>query len=666
MKDRLERIFKGIFLARPALTIITALILGPAAFLFYQCYYSPDVPFLFHHSGASWIRYPEPLSTFSRGYTDIAHFSKDFYLDQNPGGKVFVHLKAFREVKLYLNDFLIPPEFLRGENWKKIIQVEISQWIKPGLNSIRAEVRNPLGPGMLWLKIEGLKDPIVTDASWKVRIESYPLAQAILAHDTQINPDSLTVPTPIQSFVTKEKTILWIFVASIGLWGIGLLFFRGSRINILPRVVFAAILMVWIYLFLAKMVKIGLDTGFDATKHLDYIRFILKEQTVPLATKGWSMFHPPLFYLISSGFLEIFKPINFLVNPLNLVKVIPFLCGVGNVWMAYALGRVVFKGDPLKVLFAVVMAGIIPMNIYLSAYVGNEPLHALLVGCSLLTTVYIFRSSEVRFSQMIYLGLLLGLAILTKITAWSILPVVFLSLAYKMMRIDRTTLQEVISRLSLLLLVIAVISGWYYVQNIKHFGTPFMTNWNIPGHQWWQDPGFHTIKYYLSFGAALQHPYFASFHSFWDSMYSTFWGDGLIGGMSFLEGRPDVWNYDYMSAVYLLALPAAGIFLIGLLRAVQIALKDKEANSRLIMAFLTISLYSVGLFILLSTLRVPVYGQAKAFYCLSAIGPISVIFALGFGIVNDWLALPRLLACRAIFYGWFGTLIGIIFLSFGA
>ncbi len=220
--------------------------------------------------------------------------------------------------------------------------------------------------------------------------------------------------------------------------------------------------------------------------------------------------------------------------------------------------------------------------------------------------------------------------------------------------------------MGLLLLVIIVISGWYYVRNIIHFGRPFMINWNLPGQQWWQDPGFHTIQYYLGFGEALRHPYFSSFHSFWDSIYSTFWGDGLIGGKAFLKGRPAVWNYDYMSAVYLLALPAVGIFLIGLFKAVQIALRDKEKNSRLIMAFLILTVYSIGFFILFSTLKVPIYSQAKAFYGLSAMGPISVIFALGLGAIHNWLASPRLLVGRAVFYGWFGTLISVIYLSFGA
>jgi len=312
----------------------------------------------------------------------------------------------------------------------------------------------------------------------------------------------------------------------------------------------------------------------------------------------------------------------------------------------------------------IVVAGFIPMNIYLSAYVGNEPLHAFLVGCSLVVAVHIFRSPEVRFSRMIYLGLLLGLAMLTKITAVALVSVVAIFLAYKMIRVDGKSFKEATSSLALFLLALSVVCGWYYIRNIIRFGRPFMINWNLPGQRWWQDPGFHTIQYYLSFGEALRHPYFSAFHSFWDAMYSTFWGDGLIGGLALIAKRPDVWNYDYMSAVYLLALPAAGIFLVGLLKAVQMAFKGKDPGSRLIMAFLIISLYSVGLFILFSTLKVPIYGQAKAFYCLAAMAPITVFGSLGLGVVGNWLGSSRLIVVRALFYGWLGTLLTSIYLSF--
>jgi hypothetical protein len=398
---------------------------------------------------------------------------------------------------------------------------------------------------------------------------------------------------------------------------------------------------------------------------LDYILFIAGKKAIPLASDDWSTFHPPLFYLLSFGILEIFSPLYSLASPFHLLKIIPFLCGLGNVWVAYALGRMVFKNDPFKLLWVIIVAGFMPMNIYLSAYVGNEPLHAFLAGCSLVLTVHILRSSEVRVSLLIYLGLLLGLATLTKITAGALVPVVVIFLAVKMIQVYGKNLKEVALRLGLFILAMTVACGWYYIRNIVHFGRPFMINWDLPGQRWWQDPGFHTLQYYLGFGEALRHPYFSAFHSFWDALYSTFWGDGLIGGLASLAKRPDAWNYDYMSAVYLLALPAAGIFLLGLFKAIQMALKDRDSSSRLIIAFLIISFYSVGLFILFSTLKVPIYGQAKAFYGLAAIGPISVLFALGLDRVNDWLFSSRLLAVRAVFYGWFGTLIAAIALSFG-
>jgi hypothetical protein len=650
--------------ARPGVTIAVALIVGPLAFLFSYAYSSPDIPFLFHHSGAFWIRFPEPVSAYIRSYRDRVQFSKSFHLDQAPETPIFVHLRAFREFKLYINENPVYAESPPGENWKKGIEIEISRWVKSGGNSIRAHVENPMGPALLWLRIEGLKDLIATDETWKTKIESSPWVQAIRAEDRRGNPDSLSVPTPYQSVHKKGRTIFWIFAASVGLWGIGGFFFQARRVKILIPVAFAGVIMVWAYLFLAKMIRIGPAVGFDISHHLDYILFILEKRAIPLASDDWATFHPPLFYLLSFGVLEIFRPFYSVLRPFHLLKVIPFLSGLGNVWVAYALGRMVFKDDPLRLLLVIVVAGFIPMNIYLSAYVGNEPLHSFLAGCSLVIAVHILRSSGARFSRMIYLGLLLGLAILAKITAGALVPVVVIFLAYKMIRVDGKTLKEVASRLGLFVLVMILICGWYYIRNIIHFGRPLMINWNLPGQLWWQDPGFHTFQYYLSFGEALRHPYFSAFHSFWDALYSTFWGDGLIGGKALMAKRPDVWNYDYMSAVYLFALPATGVFLIGFLKAVHMVLKDKDPSSKLIMAFLITSFYSVAIFIWFSTLKVPIYGQAKAFYCLAAMGPISVFGALGFGVVRDWLVPSRFIVLRALFYGWLGTLITSIYLSF--
>ena len=658
----METIFQRFWRQKRSVFLWAVLLAVPLVFILSQALFSPDIPFLWTDSSAAWIRYPTPLSGFTRGYVDQGDFQKDFFIQNERSEQIFIHLKAFRRAELWVNEFPIPLEFT--QNWKEGSRGLISPWLKQGANTIRVMVNNPLGPALLWMKVEGLDPPVRTDETWKVRFESDPHVQAILADDTRANPESLSIPTPLQSLSQKWVSLLLILGLTIVLFGAAPLLRKIGERESLPRIALLAIFGAWVYLFGEKMVKIGPGAGFDVGTHLAYIFYIFQNQRIPLPTEGWSMFHPPFFYLLSAGFLQIMGVFFSWDNLFPFLKIIPLLCGMGHIWVSYSLLRLVFPDDRARILGGVILAGFLPMNIYISAYVGNEPLHAFLAGCSLVMAVHILRSSEVRSSHMIYLGLLLGLAMLTKITAGALVPVVVIFLAYKMIRVDGKNLKEVASRLGLFILVMTVISGWYYIRNLIHFGRPFMINWDLPGQRWWQDPGFHTFQYYLSFGEALRHPYFSAFHSFWDALYSTFWGDGLIGGKALIAKRPDAWNYDYMSAVYLLALPAAGIFLVGLLKAVQMALKDKDPSSKLIMAFLIISFYSVALFILFSTLKVPIYGQAKAFYFLAAMAPITVFGALGFGVVRDWLASSHLIVVRALFYGWLGTLITFIYLSF--
>ncbi|KPK92235.1 MAG: hypothetical protein AMJ94_05490 [Deltaproteobacteria bacterium SM23_61] len=658
----MESFFKRFLRQKGSVFLWAFLLVLPPIFILSQAIFSPDIAFLWPDSAASWIRYPTPLSTMTRRYVDQGEFQKDFFIENEKKEQVSIHLKAFRSAELWVNDFPVPLEF--SQNWKEGGRGPISPWLKQGANTIRVIVHNPLGPALLWVKVEGLDLPVKTDETWKVRYQTRPYVQAALADDTITNPDSRKFPTPLQSLYRKWVSLLSIFGLSIVVFSAAPLLRKIGKREYLTRIVPLAIFGAWVYLFAEKMVKIDLNIGFDIGYHLEYILFIVKNQRIPMPTEGWSMFHPPFFYFLSAGFLQMIGSLFSWENPFPFLKIIPFLCGIGNVWVSYFLLRLFFQDDRSRILVGILLAGLIPMNIYISAYVGNEPLHAFLIGLSLLACARILRSPEVRCRSMILLGVLLSLALLTKVTAFAVVPVVAIFLLYKLIRVLPSRPGAVVARLGLFLLTLAAIAGWYYARNMIYFGSPFIINWNLPGRVWWQDPGFHTLSYYFGFGQSLQHPYFSGFHSFWDSIYSTFWGDGYLAGEAFLSGRHPFWNYDYMSVVYLLALPATGFLLIGLVQGIRLAFRGKEWNSRVSWAFFVITLYAIFAFFLYGTLKVPVYGQAKAFYLLSAMAPITVFGALGLGVVRDWLASPRLMVVRALFYGWLGTLFTSIYLSF--
>lgn len=651
---------------RLPLICAAVLLLLSSAFLWIQSSSDPDICFIDHGRTGFWIMYPSPLTTLKRSgpHGAIVRFSKDFFLDELPAS-VFLHLKACRHFQVLLNGIPVRVPFPANGNWKKEVRVDISRLLRPGNNSLRVDVQNPAGPQLLHLFIEGLKDPIRTDDSWRAGNEEGE-AQAILADDTRMNPESYSFTTSREFHGAKIKIVTFLFVVMTAMFLVGRILALNPGRAVIPAIPLCGVTVFWIFLFFYKMVRLPPILGFDADGHLEYIAYIIGNHSLPTASEGWSMFHPPFFYLVSVGALKVLKPLFPMVNSLILLKGIPFLCGLGNIWVAHTLGRQLFPNEPARQFVATLFSGILPMNIYLSALVGNEPLHAFLAGCSVLLTVQMLRSEKTKFSRIVALGIFLSLAILSKVTALVMVPVILFFLAGKMIGVEGMNLLGVAKRVCLLLLFPAALCGWYFIGNLVNFGQLLVINWHLPGQMWWQDPGFHTINYYLGFGDSLRHPYFSGFHSFWDGIYSSLWGDGYISGAAFLRDRPAVWNYQFMSIGYLVAIPATFILIAGVWRAVSRILGEEDIGSRLVWSFLVTSIYVLGFFVLYSTLKVPIYAQAKAFYGLAAMGALSILFALGFGWIDDFLARLRLWPARAALYGWFSTLIVVLSLAFGA
>jgi len=410
--------------------------------------------------------------------------------------------------------------------------------------------------------------------------------------------------------------------------------------------------------------------GFDATNHLAYLEFLRTRHGLPLATDGWSMYHPPLFYAASWLLAWIGDQIG--AGPARLsIKWIPFLCGIGNLWVAYALARRLFPEDFRVPLVAVIFAAVLPMNLYGSAYFSNEMPHAFLVGAALVACVGMLRAPSVHTRDAVLLGAVLGLAILTKFTAMIVVPIALFFLFVKSLAVEKRGVGVGLGRAGLCVAAVLVVAGWFYLRSWLVLGAPVVGNWNAPGPGlvWWQQPGFHTVGYYTGFGESLRHPYLAGFHSFWDGIYSTLWGDGGIGGRVFPTQRHGFWRYDFMSTGFLLAAPATALLIFGAYRCARLALGDADGGRRAALSFLVTCAYAVGLAILYLTLQLPFFAQAKAFYGLCMAGPLAVFTAAGAARCDDLLArlpAPAALLARTFFHAWLMLTAAVFFLSFAA
>jgi hypothetical protein len=426
----------------------------------------------------------------------------------------------------------------------------------------------------------------------------------------------------------------------------------------LPALALAGAALAWAALLLGKGLRLPLLVGFDARHHLAYVDFVRTQLSVPLATDGWSMFHPPLFYVLAA-----------LVAPLgdSALRVLPWLAGLGCVFVARSLAERLRPGEPRVAFLAVIFAAVLPVNVYSAAYFTNETLHALLASLAVLATVDGLLAPRITPRHAALVGLWFGLAALTKFTALALVPVALVFLAAKGLAVERVAIRPLVSRLALAAGVMLAIAGAYYARNVAHFGTPILGNWGrMPGvdHAWWQQPGFHTLAYYTGFGEALRHPYLAGFHSFWDGAYSTFWGDGGIAGRVFPADRHGLWSYDYMSAGYALGVLATALIALGALKALAAALRGPDPRQRIALSFLLTACYAIIFSLAFLTLRLPFFAQAKASYTLCLVGPLAFFFASGAAAVDDLLARPGLLPLRLAFAGFLTATLACFFLGF--
>jgi hypothetical protein len=626
------------------------------ALLLLRCALSPDVPFLSPQADATWWMAPTEVSAlleqWGRRDAPVTRFAGETVLREVPD-RASARIRALRDVKLRVNGEPVPlPEV---SDWREARRVDLAPWLQPGTNRFELDVSNRHGPGLLCVSFEGLG--AAPPASWQTWIDGVRVGTAIPADDTRHNAYALGVETPFRGLMARHDVLLVLFVA--GAAALALAPRLPVALAALPGAALLLASLAWVWLFFAKSMRIPPLIGFDASNHLAYVDFVRATHALPLATDGWSMYHPPLFYLLSAALYGLGD---------RALKVVPFVAGLSLVFLSHSLATRLYRDEPRVPLLAVLFAAAFPMLLYSASYLTNEPLHAALAGLALLATVDALLAERSSLRDAAVIGLWLGLAALTKFTVLAIAPVVLLFLAVKLLAVEGLAPRGVAGRCAALLGVFLLVAGWFYARNLWHFGTPVVGNWALPGADqvWWQQPGFHTWHYYLSFGESLRHPYLSGFASFWDGVYSTLWGDGYVAGRVNPAQRHGFWSYDFMSAGYLLALPVTALLLLGLGRLLLEALRDPDPRRRAALSFLLTASYAIGFAFLSLTLSLPFFAQAKAPYALCLTPVLALAFAAGAAQVDGWLRTPALAPLRLAFAGLLTAALGCFFLGFAA
>ena len=467
------------------------------------------------------------------------------------------------------------------------------------------------------LRVEAPARGLSTDGTWECSGDGTAWAPAVLAGSPRVPDITLMFPTTFQALL------------KVGLW-LGLAFGAGAGLNLLRErrawrtppaaAVRWGLLALWALLAANNIGRIPANVGMDVTAHLDYVKFLVQHHRIPLATEGWQMFQSPLAYLLSAP-LYLLRPGITDGAALHVLRVLPMACGLLQVELAYRAARAVFPGRAGLQIAGTALGGFLPMSIYLSQSFGNEPLAGVLCALAIVWTLTREQGRRLEPRFALGLGALLGLALLAKVQAVLLIPLLAAFCAWRAARA-----QEALRFLALLGAGILVVSGGYFAWNWTHLGHLFLGGWDrARGIYYWQEPGYVTPSSLAAFGTALVRPIYAGTAGFWNGLYATFWLDGGLSGQAH-PGTIPPWNYAFLQASALTALAPCAAMAAGAAAAWR---RPPVA----------LGLACIGVFVLailhLHITAVPSFATLKATYLIGLLPFFGILGAAGLEALPD-------------------------------
>lgn len=624
-----------------ALLVLVVGVAGATWLTLRKCWYDPTVPFLSERPPAEWIVHDDAWQLTAQAVIRRrVRFKTTFELKQVPP-KATVRLRALREYCIYLNDHDIIEDKDPGADWKNVQTHDVAHALKPGQNEIMVEVRYHRAPPALWLVLEAGDFILKTDASWEARSKSTNWAPARLATEPMDHDILDSSPTVAEAWRRAwPMAIVWGAIASL-LTGVGWLIVRSSRETehvpppghafrpkpSLPELLLlATVVGMWVVLCLNNVLRFPPIIGFDSPAHLDYISYLQVNEKLPLANEGWEMYQPPLYYGIAAVLVHLGHTFGYDDAHTDLPKVVSMISGLGLVVLIWFALRELFPRSLTARAAGLVLAGAMPMALYISQYPSNEMMSVAVTTAALVLTLRVLRDESPTWKQYAALGVVLGLGMLAKHTAFIMLIMVMAALILRQLLAGMGDWRGWLRGPVLVASLVVVVAGWQAYRNWHHFRNPLIGNWDPEsGNAWWQDPGVGTADYYLRFGRCLTRPFHSSLYSYWDGIFSTVWGDGMCSGIANVAFRSP-WHYDLMTMGFSMAWLPTALIVLGIVLLLIQWVRDPTAEWGLVGGHGLLVFFAV----FYMTIKLPYYAQGKGFYGLSAAVFLCAAGAMGF------------------------------------
>ena len=243
------------------------------------------------------------------------------------------------------------------------------------------------------------------------------------------------------------------------------------------------VLVCYLFLALIYAVKIPFGRGPDETAHLRYVEYLAQHHRLPVFDRthpgaNYEFHQPPLYYLTVLPTYLLTRGDD--VAKGQTVRFVTILLGIALLYLTYALARALLPDRPWTAVAAAACVAFLPMHLHLVASVSNDALTEVFFAAALLLIVYRLRAaSEYRaggappgVTGAVWLGVIIGLGMLTKSLAIALFPVAWVGLVLAARGPNGYEWRRARRDLAVTTVVALVLCGWWLARNQVRYGDP--------------------------------------------------------------------------------------------------------------------------------------------------------------------------------------------------
>lgn len=325
-----------------------------------------------------------------------------------------------------------------------------------------------------------------------------------------------------------------------------------------------------------------------------------------LSSVQYENHQPPLYYWLATPFYSLSN------GNLFVIRLYSALLGAITISFAYLIAKEIFPHEGQIALGTMALIAFLPQNLHILSSVNNDALAGTVLAALLLASVYYLKGQKV---QAWHLGLLLGIAFITKTTIYFMAAVVLLVLLLRHWQEKSKLWRELV----FFGIPAALFAGLYWGRNLLTYGFPDFLG--LRRHDEVVIGQLRTSEHITAIGisAYWQQAFYDSFNSFWG-------------------------QFGWMEARLADALPLAMLYISALLILALLGLLRYRFRSDLWGAIAVTKIWPVFALVLGLTLAMYIYYnlsfvQFQGRYLFTALIPFAIFFVIG---LDTWRKLLKL------------------------